>query len=70
MQKTIVDIGWGDVDIYVDGKLVLYIGQVSDEDTINLFLHPQGNGEIMESLLHEENPEDECTHELLMSRQT
>ena len=41
MNKHVVDIGGKDIDIYVDGQKVLHIGQVSDDDTINLFLYPE-----------------------------
>jgi hypothetical protein len=63
-----IDIGQGDADIYVDGQLVLQIGQVSDEDTINLFLYPKSGGEILESLLHQEDCKNSCTHEVLIPR--
>ena len=63
-----VEIGWGELDIYVDGKKVLKIGQVSDEHTINLFLTPRSNSNICESLLHQEDSNDPCTHELLCIR--
>ena len=36
----VIDIEDDSVDIYVDGQLVLHIGQVSDDKTINLFLYP------------------------------
>jgi len=62
MDKTIVDIVYGDADIYVDGQLVLHIGQVSDENIINLFLYPEG------SLIESTNKESRCTHEILVPR--
>ena len=65
-NKRDIDIKWGDLDIYVDDQLVLHIGQVSDDDTINLFFYPEG--EIIESLMHEEDNTSECTHELLCKR--
>jgi len=61
-----IDIEGEDIDIIVDGQLVLHIGQVSDENTINLFLYPKGN--IVESIMHEEDNTSECTHELLVER--
>ena len=48
-----IDIGYDDLDIYVDGKLVLHIGQVSDDNTVNLFFYPKG--EIIESIMHQED---------------
>lgn len=66
MNKTIVDIGYGDIDIYVYGELVLHIGQVSDEEIINLFLYPKGD--IIRSLINEDDPDNECTHEILKKR--
>ena len=68
LAKTVVDIRYGDIDIYVEGQLVLHIGQVSDDEVINLFLYPEGN--IIESIIHKENPADKCTHELLVNRET
>ena len=57
-----VDIQWGEANIYVDGQLVLHIGQVSDDDTINLFLYPEGD--LVESI----NEDSRCTHEILAVR--
>ena len=68
MNKTIVDIGSGDLDIYVDSQLILHIGQVSDDSTVNLFLYPKGD--LVESIIHKENNTNECTHEILLSRTT
>jgi hypothetical protein len=65
-MKTVVDIGYGDIDIYVDDRLVLHIGQVSDEDVINLFLYPYYP--MVESVLHKEHPAHGCTHEILIKR--
>ena len=65
--KKIVDIGHGDLDIYVDGQFVLHIGQVSDDEVVNLFFYPQ-NGDIVKSIMSEEDPDSECTHELLCER--
>ena len=64
----IIDIGCGDLDLYVGEKYVLHIGQVSDDNTINLFLYPQENGNICESIMHEEDSTSKCTHELLVER--
>lgn len=66
MEKTIVDIGSRDIDIYVKGQLVLHIGQVSDDEVVNLFLYPKGN--IIESVINSEDPTSGCTHELLANR--
>ena len=66
MNKTIVDIGYGDIDIYVDGQLILFIGQVSDDNTINLFLYPKGD--LIESIMHQEDKESKCTHEIITER--
>lgn len=66
-MKQSIDMKDGDLDIYVDGELVLHIGQVSDEDIINLFLYPKGN--LVESVMHHENPNSECTHEILKERE-
>ena len=68
MKKSVIDIGWGDADIYVDGQKVLHIGQVSDDDTINLFLEPTENGAILDSIISEHHPEHPCTHEVLVHR--
>uniref|UniRef100_A0A6M3J9T4 Uncharacterized protein n=1 Tax=viral metagenome TaxID=1070528 RepID=A0A6M3J9T4_9ZZZZ len=65
-MKRSVDIEHEDIDILVDGELVLHIGQVSDEDTINLFLYPEGD--LVESLMHQERPDSRCTHEIIMER--
>jgi hypothetical protein len=62
-----IEMGNRELDIYVDGQLVLNIDQVSDENTINLFLYPK-DACICESLLHEEDANNECTHELLARR--
>jgi len=62
MEKSIIDIGWGDADIYVEGQLILHIGQVSDNDTINLFLYPEGK--LVKSI----NEDSKCTHEILSQR--
>ena len=67
-QKQIIDLGYGDLDIYVEGELILHIGQVSDDKVINLFLYPKG--ELIESLMHQEDPTSECTHEILKERTT
>ena len=67
LKKTIVDIKGGDLDIYVDKQLILHIGQVSDDEVVNLFFYPKGD--IVESMMHQENPTSECTHELLVNRE-
>lgn len=62
-----IDIKHGDIDIKVGGQLVLHIGQVSDEDTINLFMYPEGSG-LVESIIHKHDPTESCTHEILVPR--
>lgn len=62
-----IDIDHDDLDLYVDGQLVLHIGQVSDDETINLYLYPQ-KGNIFESIIYQEDPDHGCTHELLCVR--
>lgn len=61
-----IDMKHDDLNILVDGRLVLHVGQVSDEKTINLFLYPKGW--IGESIIHQENPDNKCTHEILVRR--
>ena len=56
-----------DFDLFVDGQKVLHIGQVSDENTINLFFYPE-KATIVESIMHKEDKDSECTHELLAIR--
>ena len=68
-NKKVIDIGYGDLDIYVDGELVLHIGQVSDDEVINLFLYPEGC-DLVESLMHQEDSSSKCTHEVLKKRST
>ena len=67
LKKKKIDIKYGELDVYVDGQLVLHIGQVSDDNTINLFLYPKGD--IVESIMHQENSNSKCTHELLVERE-
>lgn len=62
-----IDIEDGTIDIFVGEQLVLHIGQVSDEDTINLFLYPKGD--LLVSLMAEENLDAECTHEIIVNRE-
>ena len=61
-----IDIEDGDIDIVVDGQQILHIGQVSDSNTVNLFLYPEGN--LIESLMHEKDSTCKCTHEILVER--
>ncbi len=61
-----IDLEYGDIDLLVDGQLILHIGQVSDNNIINLFLYPEG--ELVESIMHQEDKDSECTHELLVVR--
>lgn len=69
MNKKTIDIGDTDLDVYVYGQLVLHIGQVSDNDVVNLFFYPK-DGNILESIIHQEYPNNECTHELLCNRKS
>ncbi len=66
-MKKKIDIEWGEVDIYVDGQKVLEIGQVSDNDTVNLFLSAPG-GHILQSMISGEDPTHPCTHEVITER--
>jgi len=61
-----IDIEGGDIDIIVDGQQILHIGQVSDDNVVNLFLYPSGN--LIESLMHKGDSSSECTHEILALR--
>ena len=65
-HKGAIDIEGGDLDIYVDGQLILHIGQVSDDKVVNLFLYPKGN--LVSTLIIEETSSDKCTHEILVER--
>lgn len=67
MSKKEIDIGGNDIDIIVDGQLILHIGQVSDNDTINLFLYPI-QGMILKSLLSETGEDGGCSHEIISDR--
>lgn len=62
-----IDIKHEDIDLWVDGQQVLHIGQVSDDDVINLFLYP--SGVLVESIMHQENKDSRCTHEILVIRE-
>ena len=66
MLQTVVDIGEGEIDIFVGNQLVLHFGQTSDKETINLFLYPEGV--LEESMIHKEDSDDTCTHEILITR--
>ena len=69
METPSIDIKDGELDVYVDGELLLHIGQVSDNETINLFLYPSVKSSgIIESIMHEEDSSNECTHEILLQR--
>lgn len=61
-----IDIETEGIDIIVNGQQVLRIDQVSDKDTINLFFTP--SGDLLKSMLSEENKDDPCTHELIAVR--
>ena len=65
-NKKAIDIKYGDLDIYIDKQLILHIGQVSDDNIINLFLYPEGN--IVKSIMAKEDKNSKCTHELLTIR--
>jgi hypothetical protein len=62
-----IDIGCGDLDLCVDGQLILHIGQVSDDEVVNLYLYPKDGG-IVESLIYQMDPDHGCTHEVLTNR--
>lgn len=66
MDTISIDIKGGDLDILCDGQLILHIGQVSDDDVINLFLYPEGD--MVESILKHEKVDPKCTHEILLER--
>ena len=57
-----IDIEDRDVEICVYGQRVLRIGQVSDDEVINLFLLPEGD-----IIVSEMTPKG-CTHEILVRR--
>jgi len=66
MNTHKIDIGGKDIDIYVDGKLVLNIGQVSDNEVINLFFTPKSNAHFV---YHEKQADDDpVVHEMLAER--
>lgn len=67
-MKKWIEIGGGEVDIYVDGQKVLEIGQVSDSDTVNLFLSAPG-GDILGSMINEYDPTHPFTHEVITERE-
>ena len=67
METVSIDIKGQDFDLYVDGQLVLHVGQVSDDETVNLFFYPKG-GDIIESVVHQFDDTAKCTHELLAER--
>jgi len=68
-KKSVISNDGDDLDVYVDGQLVLRIGQVSDDEVINLFFYPKG-GNIIESMMHRESSDHGCTHELLCKRKS
>lgn len=65
-MKKKIDIESEGVIIYVDGQEILEIGQVSDENTINLFLYP--SGDLIKSIIYTEDPSPKCTHEIIVER--
>lgn len=62
-----VDIKDTDIDICVDGQSILYISQVSNKETINLFLYPRDD--IVESIIHKKDVKAKCTHEIIVKRE-
>jgi hypothetical protein len=65
-----INIGTEDLDIYVGGQHVLTIGEVSDSETINLFLTPLGEDACIIPSMNEDFDPDfkfSWTHELLVS---
>jgi len=66
-MKKWIEIGGGEVDILVNGQKVLEIGQVSDNDTVNLFLSAPG-GDVLRSMINEYDPAHPCTHEVIVER--
>ena len=58
-----------DLNVYVEDQLVLRIGQVSDDEVINLYFYPK-DGNIVKSMLCQEDPGHGCTHELLCGRKS
>ncbi len=64
--KMKIDLEFEDIDILVDGQQILHIGQVSDGEVVNLFLYPEGC--IIESMMHAEDINSNCTHEILTVR--
>jgi len=61
-----IDLESGDIDILVDGQQILHIGQVSDDKVVNLFLYPEGR--LVKSIMHAEDINSKCTHEILTVR--
>ena len=66
MMVKAIDMDGGELDILVDGQLVLHIGQVSDDNVVDLFLEPQGDGGIEEQ--DKEYSGEPCTHRLIVKR--
>ncbi len=62
MKPYKVEIGGGDLDVFVDGQLILHIGQVSDNEVVHLFLYPQGD------LIKADHVLGGLTHELIVAR--
>jgi hypothetical protein len=55
----------GNVQVMVDGHLVITIDETSDDETINLFLYPENKAEIVETDGRAWKP---WSHEVLMRR--
>lgn len=64
MDAERIDIDWGDLDVYVEGQLILKIGQTSDDDTINLFLKGEGSG-VVDTVTEDKQY---FTHEIIVDR--
>ena len=64
-------IPFGPIGIYADGKLILEIDEVSDDNTINLFFTPRNNAELVDAKPFQKEiglEDSEVTHELLWNR--
>ncbi len=59
---------FGSIGIYADDKLIAEIDEVSDDNTINLFFVVHEGAVITNSLIKEQKPSTNITHELLWSR--
>ncbi len=58
----------GYIMIYCERQMVLKISEVSDKDTVNLFLYPGDNADILETNTTEYYPDCGFTHEVIAVR--